>query len=248
MFKAIRKRFNATTIVAVIALVFAMTGGAYAAKRFVITSTKQISPTVLKQLKGAAGKNGANGAPGAQGPAGAQGAQGAAGSKGSDGSAGGEGKEGKQGIQGIQGPPGEAGEAGEPGPVTGVLPTGSIQTGLWNAPADGTTSETATVSFALQLKSALDETHVHYVTIKDVQEAKIPTGCSGTVEEPNAENGVLCIFEGGFSAPSGTAESVLILKPGGTINFGAGKTGSVLLIESEASGARFIGSYAVRGN
>jgi hypothetical protein len=35
-----------------LALVFAMSGGAYAARRFVITSTKQIKPSVLKSLSG----------------------------------------------------------------------------------------------------------------------------------------------------------------------------------------------------
>jgi hypothetical protein len=37
--------------VAALALVFAMSGGAYAASRYVITSTKQISLEVLESLK-----------------------------------------------------------------------------------------------------------------------------------------------------------------------------------------------------
>ena len=59
------RRFRPTPsgVIATIALVFAMSGGAYAAKKYLITSTKQISPSVLKSLKGAAGKNGAIGAP-----------------------------------------------------------------------------------------------------------------------------------------------------------------------------------------
>ena len=75
MFSAIRRRLRLSpaTVIAGLALVFAMTGGAYAAKKYLITSTKQISPSVLKQLQGkagAAGAPGAAGAQGAQGPAG----------------------------------------------------------------------------------------------------------------------------------------------------------------------------------
>jgi len=46
MFSAMRKRMRVspTTMIATLALVLAMTGGAYAASRYVITSTKQISP------------------------------------------------------------------------------------------------------------------------------------------------------------------------------------------------------------
>lgn len=77
-----RRHLNYANVVATLALFFAMTGGALAAKHFLITSTKQISPSVLKKLHGANGKTGAKGATGATGAAGATGATGAAGSKG----------------------------------------------------------------------------------------------------------------------------------------------------------------------
>ena len=63
----------------VLVLVFAMSGGVYAAKHYVITSTKQISPKVIPVLKGKAGASGAagpRGAPGSQGTAGANGSNG----------------------------------------------------------------------------------------------------------------------------------------------------------------------------
>jgi hypothetical protein len=56
-----------------------MTGGALAANHYLINSTSQINPKVLKKLKGATGKTGAAGAPG---PAGAAGAAGGAGPQG----------------------------------------------------------------------------------------------------------------------------------------------------------------------
>jgi len=42
MFRRLGRHFNATTVIATLALVFAMTGGAFAAARYLITSTKQI--------------------------------------------------------------------------------------------------------------------------------------------------------------------------------------------------------------
>jgi len=78
----ITRRPSPAMAVALFALFFAMGGGAYAAKHYLITSTKQISPKVLKALKGKAGKTGPAGATGPAGPAGAAGAAGAKGDKG----------------------------------------------------------------------------------------------------------------------------------------------------------------------
>jgi hypothetical protein len=51
--RQIGRHFNLTTVIATFALVFAMSGGALAASRYVISSSKQISPTALDELKGA---------------------------------------------------------------------------------------------------------------------------------------------------------------------------------------------------
>jgi hypothetical protein len=84
MFKS---RLTYANVAATLALVFSMTGGALAAKHYLITSTKQISPKVISALKGKAGKTG---------PSGPQGLPGK------------DGVTGKEGPKGEQGPPGQA--------------------------------------------------------------------------------------------------------------------------------------------
>src|ERR1700729_412136 len=76
---SIRGYLNYANIVAPLALLFAMSGGALAAKHYLITSTTQISPKVLRKLK-AAGKTGPVGTRGAAGATGAAGPQGVSGS------------------------------------------------------------------------------------------------------------------------------------------------------------------------
>lgn len=79
------KRLTYANVAATLALVFSMSGGAIAASKYLITSTKQISPKVIKKLKGKAGPAGLPGPVGKEGPAGKEGV------------AGKEGKEGKAG-------------------------------------------------------------------------------------------------------------------------------------------------------
>ncbi len=94
MISWVRRRFSYANVAMTLALVFAMSGGAYAASKIVITSTKQISPKVLKSLKGANGKAGPAGPAGPAGAPGAKGETGAAGTNGTNGATGSNGSNG----------------------------------------------------------------------------------------------------------------------------------------------------------
>jgi hypothetical protein len=122
MFSSIRRHLNYANIVATLALLFAMSGGALAATHYIITSKNQISPKVRKELKGANGKNGATGSTGLQGTKGDAGAAGANGTNGTNGVEGKEGKEGKQ---------------GPPGPFVKALPSEESERGVWNFDGEG---------------------------------------------------------------------------------------------------------------
>jgi Collagen triple helix repeat (20 copies) len=82
------RRISYSSVVATIALVFAMSGGAMAAGHYLIDSTKQISPKVLKKLRGNTGPRGATGSQGATGTTGPEGPAGTPGSPGSPGTEG----------------------------------------------------------------------------------------------------------------------------------------------------------------
>jgi hypothetical protein len=76
------------TGIAVVALLFSLSGVGLAASKYMITSTSQIKPSVLKSLRGARGAAGVNGSVGATGPTGATGPAGAAGASGAAGAPG----------------------------------------------------------------------------------------------------------------------------------------------------------------
>ena len=136
--QALRKQLGAAGLaVSVVALVFGMTSGAFAAK-YLITSTNQIKPSVLKKLKGPKGATGAAGAQGPAGPQGPAGTNGKDGTNGTDGAKGATGPTGPTGV-GAAGPTGPTGSTGVTGP-TG--PTGAGATGPTGPTGEGTTGPT----------------------------------------------------------------------------------------------------------
>jgi hypothetical protein len=195
MFSRLRKHFTYANFILTIALVFVMSGGAYAAGKYLITSSKQISPKVLKAL---AGKPGAQGKTGAQGPAGSagaqgpQGPQGPAGEKGTAGTNGGEGKEGKEGKE------------GSPWTAGGTLPSGKTLKGEWSLIAAASASfdvAADNVSFEIPLKTA---PLAHYIRTSGMEpfynektqldEERSQSACSGSAAEPTASAGNLCVY------------------------------------------------------
>jgi Collagen triple helix repeat (20 copies) len=251
MLTRIRKRLTYANVTMTLALMFAMTGGAYAASKFVITSTKQIKPSVLKSLQG---KTGAQGPTGPTGPAGPSGPAGTAGAKGETGL---EGKEGKQGTPGSPGEPGKPGKNGSPWTAGGTLPSESTETGGWTIGAgtaggvEAPYGERTAISFTIPLATALDEHHVQGNPVG------FPTGasseqikhCPGSVEEPKAEPGYLCVYTGN-SLEMGTAQPYAVTLSSGDLtkaHLGANTAGA-LLVEFAVPGnehALASGSWAV---
>jgi hypothetical protein len=256
MFQAARRRITYANVAATLALVFAMSGGAYAAKRYLITSTKQISPSVLKSLKGANGKNGAAGATGPQGPAGA------AGAKGSDGAAGPAGTAGAAGTPGTDGKPGKDGKDGKEGsPWTagGTLPAGATETGAFSSGFFRTGSEKTTVaiSFPIALAAPLDKEHVHIVTIEEAaNEGPETKECPGTADNPQANPGNFCLYEGASRLPEEEEgeklEVVSITKLTSFIERGASISGANVVSSftgfGEPESVQIVGAWAVTGS
>ncbi len=163
-----RRHLNYANVVATLALVFAMSGGALAAKHYLINSTKQINPKVLKKLKGNTGKTGATGAPG------------------------------KEGSPGKEGPPNpnalfatNASHASNADTATvangqGTLASKHTEVGVFAG--RGTSAfQDVPISFPIPLSAAPEATVLASGTTT--------TDCKGSAAEPSAAPGHLCVYE-----------------------------------------------------
>ncbi len=193
MFSKIRRHFNAATAMAFVALVFALTGGAFAAtgggsspsrvgaRGPTATTAKAKAKAKTKAgPRGPAGPAGKTGAAGPAGPAGATGPggpQGNAGTNGSDGINGTNGTNGTSvsaktiatsesecaGNGGVKLTPGGSICNGKTG-FTSTLPSGKTETGTWGFSAETKQGFFITaVSFPIPLAEPLAGSEVHFV-------------------------------------------------------------------------------------
>lgn len=271
MFERIHQKLGtAGFIISIIALVAALSGGAYAA-----TSNPAGKATAsAKAKKGPRGPKGATGSAGPQGPAGPAGAAGPKGDTGAAGGAGSPGAAGKSvtatpidsgepeceergGVEVKQEGAGSGteicnGAEGSPWTDGGTLPSGSTETGVFNMSAVGAPVgefEYEPISFSIPLEHGLTEDHTIYVALP----ATIPAECqnpqhqgSASVENPEASPGYLCVFA---ETPAnfefgGFGTPGGVEGPGGN-NSGATNAGTLLLQVVEASPARASGAWAV---
>ncbi len=180
----IKKHINPATILALAALVFAITGGAYAASgsggsgngggnsagnashatAYVAKAKKKSkTPAGKPGPRGPAGPAGPAGAPGPAGPAGPTGPAGGAGAKGETGPTGPTGPQGPEGKKGETGPKGSEGKAGviHPGNPVGSpepLPENATETGVWAVAGLESASDLAqaAISFTIPLSNPLE--------------------------------------------------------------------------------------------
>src|SRR5579875_1192138 len=120
----LRRHLRLANLLLAAALFFSMGGVAIAAHHYLITSTKQISPKVLRKLHGRQGPPGASGPTGPAGPAGLVGPPGLSGPPGPTGLTGALGPTGPVGPTGATGPAGPAGPTGATGPAGAAGPVG----------------------------------------------------------------------------------------------------------------------------
>jgi hypothetical protein len=259
MFGKLRNRFGIPGVISVMALVLAMAGGAYAAKKYVITSTSQIKPSVLKSLKGKPGPAGPQGPQGAPGSAGANGKDGSNGTNGTNGTSvtgtafsGSEGgcTEGGVKFTSASGPNyacnGKKGTTG----FTSTLPAGKTETGTWGGFIGPSETLLSPVSFSIPLAEDLEASDVHFINEagKEVVNGTTEvdsTVCLGSAEEPTATAGNLCVYAR-YQEVKITNQN--ILNPGTEFGNGAAVAGALIsMANATANEVPTFGTWAVTG-
>jgi len=166
--KRLQAHLSYANVVATLALVFAMSGGALAASHYLINSTRQINPKLLRALKGRSGPAGPKGATGQTGPAGPKGETGKTGSAGENGEKGEQGREGSSALS--------------------TLASGASESSVYGLGAERSHGGrlTLALTFPKPLSAPIPVSHVFYTP------ASTPVGhCSGP---GHADPGYLCIY------------------------------------------------------
>jgi hypothetical protein len=239
MFSTLRTRFGIPGVISVMALVFAMIGGAYAASNS--SHGGKATASKGKTKRGPRGPKGPAGPQGPQGPAGPTGPQGSAGANGKDGANGTNGAAG-QGAEttkfsGAKGGCTEGGievksasptafvcngakGSGGGGEFPSTLPSGKTETGVWTIDTStlpsGTTSVWLPISFSIPLSTGVE---VHFIP----GESAPTEECPGSPAEPIAAKGNFCLYELPNFAENQSVESLNPEAPA----FGDTKTGKV---------------------
>jgi hypothetical protein len=227
---------------------------------------------------GAPGAAGAAGPAGPQGAAGANGKDGAQGEKGAKGDAGEKGAKGDAGTAGkspqiveefdpgdpagcdenggviyevaeseeeakiCNGKEGQDGEKGDPWTPDNTLPPGATETGTWTVSGTGLVS--AALSFPIPLSGTLFEETVRLIQLG----SPVDPLCAGSVNNPVAAPGVLCIYyptpvnaSNPFVNPASAVEN-----PDNAFN-STGRSGAILYWTLGPEPGRAAGSFAVTG-
>jgi Collagen triple helix repeat (20 copies) len=222
MLSPLRNRFGIPGVISVIALVFAMLGGAYAA------SNDSSGQKASASAKAKQGPRGPRGKPGPAGPAGPAGPVGPAGAKGDTGAAGANGQNGSPGAPGsngvsvtsnalnvgddecefggsefkssnkttfaCNGEEGPEGPKGDPWSVGGTLPANATETGVWGTGFGRAEAAATNVYFPISFTVPLSEAP-EPILIEATETSK--PGCPGRGPGgnlPKADPGKLCVY------------------------------------------------------
>jgi len=260
MFSTLRTRFGIPGVISVIALVFAMFGGAYAASNSASGGKATASAKAKKGPrgpKGPKGDTGPAGPAGPQGPAGPKGDTGAAGSSGANGtsvtskavpassavcnhSGGAEFTSASGTTTACNGEEGEKGEEGSPWTAGGTLPPEATETGEWGTYGGVVGNLTMPMQFNIPLASEPQ------TTLLKEGESTAP-GCPGISNGlPTAEPGHFCVYT--VYEEEVSPVGIYHADPaGGVFSPGASKVGALLRTSCEAAFCSEAGLWAVTG-
>ncbi len=205
-------------VIAIVALIVALGGAAYAALPGLNSKqkkeVKKIAKKEVKKIAKKLVKAGPAGPAGAKGDAGATGATGAS------------------GPTGAAGPTGAIGPEGPAGPTETRLPPGKTIKGLWQFQVNQSTDKLGllTVSFPLRVEPGPSPVYM-------APKAPPTEECPGNEDEPEAKKGFLCLYA---KVTVGTENVPVSLSANSTLGFLA-----KWKLESTADLAFAYGTYAV---